>query len=182
MAIVIDSETKLTYEDYVLFPEDGRIHEIIAGEHHMTPAPGTYHQTLSRRIQFQLYEQIEERGLGVVFDAPTDVQLSEIDIVQPDLLVVLAGREGIVAPAKVIGPPDLVVEILSGSTEAKDRLLKRDLYQKAGVPEYWLVDPGRHEVEIYRLRQGRYEGAGVFREEILYTAIPGVRVDLRRVW
>jgi hypothetical protein len=59
MAIVINSETKLTYEDYVLFPEDGKIHEIIGGEHCMIPTPDTYHQTISRRIQFQLYEQIE---------------------------------------------------------------------------------------------------------------------------
>jgi hypothetical protein len=70
MAVVVNSQTKLACEDYVLLPEDGKIHEIIDGEHYMTPAPGTYHQTLSRRIQFQLYEQIEEKGLGLVFNAP----------------------------------------------------------------------------------------------------------------
>ena len=182
MAIVINSETKLTYEDYVLLPEDGKIHEIIDGEHCMTPAPDTYHQTLSRRIQYQLYEQIEERGLGFVFDAPTDVQLSEIDIVQPDLLVILANRKSMIAPKKIIGPPDLIVEILSESTGSKDRRLKRDLYQKAGVPEYWLVDPESQQVEVYRLRGGLYESAGSYGEEIPYPAVEGVRVDLSRVW
>ena len=90
MAIVIDSVTKLTYDDDVLLPDDGRIHEIIDGEHYRTPCPETCHQTLSRRIKFQLYEQIELTHRGLVFNAPTDVQLSEIDIVQPDLLVILA--------------------------------------------------------------------------------------------
>ena len=182
MAIVINSETKLTYEDYVLLPEDGKIHEIIDGEHCMTPAPDTYHQTISRRIQFQLYEQIEERGLGFVFDAPTDVQLSEIDIVQPDLLVILTARRSIIAPKKIIGPPDLIVEILSESTGGKDRKLKLDLYQKAGVPEYWLVDPESQQIEVHRLKGDRYEPAGPCHEEIRYPAVAEVRLDLTRVW
>ena len=182
MAVVINSETTLTYDDYVLLPEDGKIHEIIDGEHYMTPAPETYHQTLSRRIQFQLYEQIEVRKLGVVFDAPTDVQLSEIDVVQPDLLVVLEARKSIVSPAKVIGPPDLVIEIISASTARKDRELKLGLYQKAAVPEYWLVDPKSQQVTVYRLKGERYENIGSFHDELSYTAIEGVAVDLSRVW
>jgi len=182
MAVVINSETKLTYEDYVLLPEDGKIHEIIDGEHYMTPAPETYHQTLSRRIQFQLYQQIEEREQGFVFDAPTDVQLSEIDIVQPDLLIILASRKSIISPTKVIGPPDLVIEILSESTGKKDRELKRDLYQKAKVPEYWLVDPKSQQVTMYRLKGGSYQTAGSFHDEVRYEAVEGVVVDLSRVW
>ncbi len=148
----------------------------------MTPAPGTYHQTLSRRIQFQLYQQIEEQGLGLVFDAPTDVQLSEIDIVQPDLLVIRWERRSIISPSRVIGPPDLVVEILSETSAVKDRKLKRDLYQKAGVPELWLVDPSTHTVERLQLQGGSYRTAGQHREEIAFEMIRGVRVDLRRVW
>jgi Uma2 family endonuclease len=182
MAVVINSETKLTYDDYVLLPEDGKIHEIIDGEHYMTPAPETYHQILSGRIQFQLYEQIQERELGVVFTAPTDVQLSEIDIVQPDLLVILAARKSIVSPAKVIGPPDLVIEILSESTGRKDRELKRDLYQKAKVPEYWLVDPKSQQITVFRLKGGSFETAGSFHDEIRYEAVEGVAVDLSKVW
>jgi len=182
MAIVINSVTKLTYDDYVLLPDDGRIHEIIDGEHYMTPSPETYHQTLSRRIQFQLYEQIELTHKGLVFNAPTDVQLSEIDIVQPDLLVILAARASIVSPKKVIGPPDMVVEILSESTARKDQDLKRDLYQKSGVPEYWLVDPEGQTVTVHRLVSGRYETAGSFHEAVEYAAVEGVSVDLSKVW
>ena len=182
MAIVVNSQTKLTYEDYALLPEDGKIHEIIDGEHFMTPAPATYHQTLSRRIQFQLYQQIEEKDLGLVFDAPTDVQLSETDIVQPDLFIIHASRKSIVSPQKIIGAPDLIIEILSKSTGNKDRLLKRDLYQQAAVPEYWLVDPESQQVTLFRLQGGQFEVAGTFHDEVNYIAIKGVRVDLNKVW
>ena len=68
--------TKLTYEDYVHFPDDGNRHEIIDGEHYMSPSPTTAHQDASRHIQFQLYRDIEERGLGRVYNAPMDLQLS----------------------------------------------------------------------------------------------------------
>ena len=182
MAIVINSKTKLTYEDYALLPDDGKIHEIIEGEHYMTPAPETYHQTISRRIQFQLYTQIEERGLGYVFDAPTDVQLSEIDIVQPDLLVIVEERKSIISPSRIIGPPDLVIEILSKSGQDKDRRLKLDLYQKAAVPEYWLVDPQSQTVHQYLLEKARYRESGQHHGDIRFDRIAGIRVDLRKVW
>ena len=182
MAIVINSKTKLTYEDYALLPDDGKIHEIIEGEHYMTPAPETYHQTISRRIQFQLYTQIEEKGLGYVFDAPTDVQLSEIDIVQPDLLVIVEERKSIISPSRIIGPPDLVIEILSKSGQDKDRRLKLDLYQKAAVPEYWLVDPQSQTVHQYLLEKARYRESGQHHGDIRFDRIAGIRVDLRKVW
>jgi Uma2 family endonuclease len=96
---------KLGYREYVCFPADGRRHEVIDGEHVVNPAPNTYHQTLSRRIQFQLYTQIELRGLGAVFDAPTDLQLSDVDIVQPDLIVILNRKRTIITPTKIKGVP-----------------------------------------------------------------------------
>jgi len=182
MAVIINSQTKLTYEDYELLPDDGKIHEIIDGEHYMSPAPGTYHQTISRRIQFQLYEQIEKKNLGQVFNAPTDNQLSEIDIVQPDILVIHEDRKSIISPSRVIGPPDLVVEILSEFTKEKDQKLKLDLYQKVGVPEYWLVDPQSHSVRKYILKENRYIIAGDFTDEINYDGIESVKVNIREVW
>ncbi|HQX51585.1 MAG TPA: Uma2 family endonuclease, partial [Planctomycetaceae bacterium] len=150
-------KTKLTYADYMQIPEDLCQHEIIDGEHYVNPAPNLYHQTVSRRIQFILYAQIELRNLGVVFNAPCDVQLSPHDILQPDLAVVLAQRKHILTPTKIKGTPDLVVEILSPSTEARDRNLKRERYQAVGVPEYWIVDPFEHTVEQLVLRDGVYQ-------------------------
>jgi Uma2 family endonuclease len=87
---------RLGYPEYACFPEDGRRHEVIDGEHIVNPAPDMYHQRLSRRIQFQLYTQIELRGLGEVLNAPADLQLSEWDIVQPDLMVVLNHKRAII--------------------------------------------------------------------------------------
>ena len=80
MAVVVGAETKLTYEDLALFGDDGKIHEIIDGEHYVMTSPNLYHQRLSRRIHFQLYEQIELTGRGEVFNAPTDVELSRIAV------------------------------------------------------------------------------------------------------
>lgn len=174
--------TKLTYAEYECFPADGRRHELIDGAHVVNPAPGTYHQTLSRRIQFQLYEQVELRGLGQVFNAPTDLQLSAHDIVQPDLVLVLAARRRIVTPSRIQGTPDLVVEILSGSSAVLDRTHKKALYERCAVPEYWIVDPERHVLEQHLLADERYELAGSHRLEVHYRGLADVRVDLGEVW
>ena len=182
MAIIIQGKTKLTYEDYALLPEDGKIHEIIDGEHYMTPSPVTYHQMISGRLQFQLYEQIVNKGLGLVLNAPLDVQLSKIDIVQPDLLVVLEERRSIISPSRVIGPPDLVIEILSEWSREKDLRLKLDLYQIAAVPEYWIVDPESQELRKYLLREGNYREIGAYHEAVAYEGLEGVRINLLAVW
>lgn len=173
---------KLTYREYVCFPEDGRRHEIVDGEHLVNPAPNTYHQTVSRRIHFQLYAQIELAGLGVVFDAPTDLQLSEMDVVQPDLIVVLHRKRTIITPTKIKGTPDMVVEILSPSSEIADRVLKKELYRKSGIPEYWVVNPDDHAVEQFVLRSGDFVLLGRHTEAISLEVVQDVRVDLAQVW
>lgn len=182
MATESRSRTKLTYADYCLLPEDGRRHEIIDGDHLVNPAPSLYHQTVSRRILFQLYSQVESAGRGQVFNAPCDLQLSPHDIVQPDLIVVLEARRLILTPTKIKGVPDLVVEILSPSTAQTDRTLKLDLYQRSGIPEYWLVDPEEHVVEQRVLRGAAYELEGRCDAEIVWHGLPDVRVDLTKVW
>jgi Uma2 family endonuclease len=184
MAIVVNRQTKLTYEDYVHFPDDGRIHELIDGDHYVSPAPGTGHQRVSRRIQFQLYEQLEKPGLAEVFNAPTDIHLTEIDVVQPDLAVIDLTRKHIISPKKINAAPDLVVEILSESTAPRDRSLKRDLYQRAGVPQYWIVDPEANEVRPHRLSaEGVYEELPAQRERIEFrTERLHAVVDLTQVW
>ena len=171
----------LTYEDYAQIPQDGCQHEIIDGVHYVNPAPNLYHQTVSRRMQFILYTQIEQQNLGVVFNAPCDVQISTHDILQPDLAVVLTENKHILLPEKIQGTPDLVIEILSLSSEARDRKLKRARYQKAGVPEYWIVDPFEHKVEQLVLRDGAYvllPTTGVLR----LTILDDVFVRLDEVW
>ena len=130
-----DTGTRLTYEDHALLPDDGQRHEIIDGLHVVSAAPVPVHQKVSRRIQFQLYRQVEEAGLGEVIDAPIDLLLSETDIVQPDAVVVLAARLSIIGPKNLQGPPDLVLEVLSDSMAPRDRGSKRNLHERAGVPD-----------------------------------------------
>jgi Uma2 family endonuclease len=150
------AEVIWTYDDYVLLPEDGNRYEVIDGDLHVTPAPTTTHQSVSKRILFELMLQIEQRGHGVVFDAPTDVILSPTQTVQPDLLVVRAPRRGIVTERGIEGAPDLIVEILSPRTAQTDRVIKRKLYASVGVPEYWLVDPSSHTAEVLVLGRRGY--------------------------
>lgn len=171
--------TKLTYQDYVCFPDDGKRHEIIDGTHFMNPAPSIYHQQVSRRLQFQLYAEIELRELGVVIDAPVDVQITDHDIVQPDLVVVLSENR-IITPTKVKGAPNHVIEILSPSTEVNDKTLKRQLFEQAGVPEYWIVDPADHSVLQLVLKDGKY--AETKHSKQITLSYLDVSVDLSQVW
>ena len=182
MGVDTGSKIKLTYREYVQFPADGRRHEIIDGDHYVNPAPETNHQRVSRRMQLQLMLQIEETGRGEVFDAPTDLQLSLSDVVQPDLIIILQRNRTIVTPTKIKGVPDLVVEITSPSSEKSDRELKKELYRRSGVPEYWVVDPTEHVVEQYVLEGGSYALVATENERVEFRQLPGVAVDLARVW
>jgi Uma2 family endonuclease len=175
-------QAKLTHEDLLRLPEDNLRHEIIDGVHFVNASPNLYHQTVSRRIQYQLYTQIELPGHGVVFDAPTDVVLAPTDVVVPDLLVVLAARRSILTPNWIGGTPNLIVEILSPSTRAVDLKEKKAAYQRARVPEYWLVDPDQHVVDQLILSGETYGPATRCTEIIEYQGLDGVRVDLRQVW
>jgi len=177
------SPIRLTYKEYVLFPSDGNRHEIIDGRHYMNPAPSPRHQAVSRHIQFQLYGQIELQKLGEVIDAPIDVQFSEWDVVQPDLVVVLSANR-IITPSKVKGVPDLIVEILSPSNRGHDLELKRQLYEQSGVPEYWIVDPDDQSVTRYRLQADKtFARPEVFHDSIQFeSSVCKAVVDLRRVW
>ena len=182
MSIVVDGKVKLTYEDYLLLPDDGLRHEIIDGEHHVSPSAVPHHQRVSRRIQFQLYRQIEETGRGEVFNAPTDLHLSEVDVLVPDILVLLAPRLGLIGPKKIEGAPDLVVEITSPGSARRDRGTKLAVYERAGVPEYWVVDSAKKEVERHVLRDGKYVLDGRYGDSIAFEGLPDVTVDLGKVW
>lgn len=146
-------ELKFTYEDYLLLPEDKR-YELVDGDLCMVPAPRTYHQIVSGRIQNALYQFVTERNLGVVIDAPCDVYFSRYDVVQPDILFIASDRLGIIKERYIQGAPDLVVEILSPSDPGRDREVKRKLYALYGVREYWIVDPDAKSIEVLRRQEG----------------------------
>ncbi len=182
MADATQATSKLTYEDYAAYPEDGQRHEIIDGEHFVNPAPTTNHQRFSRRIHFQLFDQIDELERGEVFNAPYDVQFSDHDIVQPDLIIVMNERRQIITPTRIIGVPHLIVEILSPSNSRHDRVTKMELYERVGLPEYWIVEPDKQSVDQFVLGGSKYSLVGSHTTEIKAATIANASVDLTRVW
>lgn|SRR5574341_2006542 len=148
--------THLTYEDYLEFPDDGKRHEIIEGDHYMTPAPRTKHQSVSINMAAEMSSFAKRGKLGRVLTAPCDVIFSDENVVQPDLLFVSAARAAIVTEDNVQGAPDIIIEILSESTRRKDEVTKRKLYERFGVSEYWIVDPELESVKIFKLAQEKY--------------------------
>jgi Uma2 family endonuclease len=179
--IETDRKTRWDYAAYAAIPPDGKRHEIIDGGHIVNPAPSLYHQEISRHIQFQLYTQIELTGLGKVINSPVDLQLSDHDIVQPDLVVVTQERKHIMTPTKIKGVPDLVVEILSASNPDHDLKTKRKLYEACGIGEYWIVLPDEHQVVQLILIQGRYTES-MKTQSVTMKVAPHATVDLARVW
>jgi Uma2 family endonuclease len=174
---------RFTYEDYLLLPEDRR-YEIIDGDLFMTPAPGTPHQRIVGNLYLRLREHVDARRLGEVLISPCDVVLSPTDVVQPDVLFVAADRAAIIGEKFISAAPDLVVEVLSPSTEDRDRTLKMKLYARSGVRELWIADTKEKRIEVFT-----NSGDG-FREEAVFglgtvlrsTLLPGLEIPIAEVF
>ncbi len=156
---------KLTYGDYVTWPDDGRRHELFGGEVYMVPSPSVKHQRISGNLEVLLRQFLLENGLGEVFHAPLDVVFSESTVVQPDILFISHERRGIIGERNISGAPDLVVEIISPATEERDRGIKLQLYCRYGVQECWLVDPEERTVEVLALSPQGYQVLGQYSED-----------------
>lgn len=180
---------RLTYADLLSWPEEERC-ELYGGQVLDLASPSVRHQRAVGEIYAQLHDFLRKKPCQA-FLAPMDLRLFEQDgdapedvdtVLQPDLMVVCG--KGQIDERGIRGAPSLVVEILSESTKQYDRVVKYSLYQKAGVPEYWLVDPERKTLQVYTLDEGKYH-AGV-----AYTAassvpvgvLEGCAIDLRPVF
>jgi len=178
---------KLTYDDFVHFPDDGKRHELIDGEHYVTPSPNIRHQWILGNLHLLIGNWLEEHPIGRVFFAPLDVVFSHFDVVEPDLLYLSKERAAhAITPLHVRGVPELVVEIASKGTRKRDATIKRRLYERAGVSEYWVVDPAIDVVRVYR-REGDQLGRPreLSREasDILTTSLlPGLELPLARIF
>jgi Uma2 family endonuclease len=178
---------KLTYEDFVHFPDDGKRHELIDGEHYVTPSPNTKHQRVLGRLHLLIGTWLETHRIGQVFFAPYDVVFTDVDIVEPDLLYFSNERAAqVITPKHARGAPEIVVEIASPGTRRRDETIKRRLYEREGVTEYWVVDPDLDVVRVY----GR-EGTGFARAvELAHEAgdtlttplLPGLEMPLDRIF
>lgn len=173
-----------TYEIYAAMPSDGRRWELIDGDFEVNPAPSTRHQTVSRRLQYELMTAIEIPGHGQVFNAPVDVILSNTNVIQPDLCIVGSDQEHIISERGIEGPPDIVVEILSPGTSTLDRRVKHALYARFGVGEYWVVEPTSGRIDVHHLESDQYAVvARLDRSSTLKTPrFPEVHVELYKVF
>jgi len=174
---------KLTYDDFVLFPDDGLRHELIDGEHYVTPSPNTKHQKIVLRLAARILNWVEEHAIGQVFVAPFDVIFTKFDVVEPDVLYMSNGRAAeILTDANVQGVPELVVEIGSPSTRRRDETVKRLLYERAGVSEYWVVDPELDVVRVYRREGERFarpaELSAAAGDVLTTTLLPSLELQL----
>ena len=176
-----------TYEDYLTLPEGGPFrYEIIDGELCMTPSPNTKHQKISRNILHFIDSFLRQNTVGEIFYAPYDVVFSQdpLQVAEPDLVFVSKARAAIITEKNIQGVPDLLIEILSPTTAANDRRVKRTLYERFGVPEYWIVDPEAETVQVFRLSDGRYGTCLEFRKEDALDSplLPGLSIPLSGVF
>ncbi len=157
-------------------PDDRNRREILGGDLYVAPAPSPSHQRAVVNLTLRLGNYLGTRGSGGLYCSPIDVVLSDTDVVQPDLVFVSAGRMHIVTSTAIQGVPDLVIEVLSPSTERVDRGRKMQTYARAGVREYWIADSDARMVEIYSLQGETYR-------PIPHSAIfPDLTLDIGSLW
>ncbi len=177
-----------TLEDYLALPDDVRA-ELIDGELYVSPASGMPHQDVVGALFRRLADEVERLEAGKVWIAPCDVYLPTGDVVQPDMLVLLASQAGLVQKDGVHGAPALVIEVLSPFHPERDRFVKMWRYAQSGVAEYWLVDPELRSVEVFTLQQGpgpdaRFAPAGWFTGDarVASGVLPGLDLTLEAIF
>lgn len=169
-----------TYPAYAALPPDGQRYEVIAGVLYRAPAPTVAHQDAAGRLFSHLMTHVQLAQRGRVFIAPLDVELTPADVLQPNIVVVLTAPAAIITPTRLIGAPDLVVEIAAPGTAGYDRREKQDAYARAGVAEYWIADPATRTIEVLVLEHDAYRSLGVFVDQATLPArvVPGLPVPV----
>ena len=181
-------DTRLTYEDLVRMPEDGLRHEIIDGVHYVTSSPVLRHQQLAGRLYLAIGIYLETHPeVGQVFFAPLDTVFSPWDVVEPDLVFIAADQVRILTEPNIQGAPALAIEILSPGTRKRDLGIKRELFDRGGVREYWVVDPKAPDLTVYRrLPNGAFpkaEHLGAGEGDTLTTPLlPGFSLSLAKLF
>jgi Uma2 family endonuclease len=177
---------KFTYRDYLELPEEpGYRFEVLEGVLVKDPSPNVAHQRVSRRLQRILEDYLWKADPeGEIFDAPLDVTFHDTTVVQPDLFYVSGEQKQIIKDTRIDDAPALVVEILSSSTNRKDRLQKMQIYQKVRVQHYWLVDPDEKTIECFQLIGDLYAlvSAGMDGDVVEPPGFPGLSIELNALW
>lgn len=180
---MLKRKVRLTYRDYAILDDDKR-YELIEGELYMTPSPTSYHQSVLLNLLDFFRAYIRKKRSGAVFCAPLDVVLTPGDVVQPDILFISNENKGIITEKNIQGAPDLAVEILSPGSLERDRIVKKYLYEKHGVKEYWIVEPVGKFIEVLTLKENRFEFVGTFFFDDVLTSplLKGLKIPLKEVF
>jgi len=179
----ITDRKKITYADYLKIDDNNR-YEIFNGELCMVPAPSTSHQSISRNLEFLIWNFVKQKGLGNVFDAPIDIVFDDDEVFQPDIVFIKSENQSIVGKNAIQGVPDLIVEIVSPSSTFYDTVEKKEVYGKYGVKEYWLVFPDEKVIEIFILgKEGYLEFCKSKKEGIVKSKIlEGLEINSKDVF
>lgn len=174
----------LTVYDYRAVPEGGPRYQLIEGEMHMAPAPNRFHQHISRNIEFILLKYLEKNPIGEVYDAPFDVELTDINVYQPDIIFVANEHRSLLNEQGLSGAPDFVVEILSPKTAEMDKGTKREVYARCGVEELWIIDPDARRIHVYYLQKNAETPAATYGVKAKFKSrlFPGLTFDTARIF
>jgi Uma2 family endonuclease len=178
---------KLTYDDFVLFPDNGQRHELVDGEHWVTPSPNYRHQKVSLNLSVLIATWLERHPIGQVLYAPFDVVFTKFDVVQPDLLYLSNECAAeVLTSANIQGVPELVIEIGLPATRRRDETIKRHLYDRAGVSEYWVVDLELDLVRVYRREDRQFarpvELSAEAGDTLTTPLLPNLELPLERIF
>lgn len=177
-------DPRVSYAELARWPDDGRRYELYDGEAIVVPAPNWRHQRIVSNV-LELLREYERRVGGGVVIAPFDVVLSEYDVLQPDVVYFNAEKRALLDPSDAAYlAPDLAVEVLSRSTERRDRGRKMELLARYGLPEYWLIDPVNRMLEIYVNRGDTLMLMGGFDagQQTESPTLPALAVDVARLF
>lgn len=178
------AQEKFTFQDYLALPDDGKRYELIEGELIMAAAPRVTHQIVNYNLVSLFIDYFKKNKVGTLLFAPCDVVLDEYTVVEPDIIFVSKENKSILTEENIQGAPDLLVEILSIGTAYYDLLDKKDLYEKHGVKEYWIVDPRGKWIAVYILKEGKYELLQKVEKEGVAASVilKGLEVNLTAVF
>ncbi len=180
---ILSRKRQYTYNDYSKL-DDNKRYELVEGRLIMAPAPGPEHQRILSDLNELIKKFAKENNLGVVYFSPLDVMLDELNVVQPDLLFIANKNFNIIDKRYVKGVPDLIIEILSENSLQQDRIIKKELYEKFGVKEYWIVDPAYKAIEVFTLKKGKYQLFKTYtKDDIVKSSIlRGLRISLKQIF
>ena len=156
---IFPRQGKWTEADYFKLPETNKIIELSEGRLIISPSPTTRHQQIVNKLNFLIYSHVLNNNLGEVVTSPMDVRLWKGNIRQPDI-VFMSNEHRKRITKRYFGVPDLVMEILSKGTAKVDKEEKFQEYERAGVLEYWIVDPFKQSITIYTLENRAYKVFG----------------------